>query len=98
MGFVEAALQKEHVIVDVEIERSAKALNERDRAGLKLGAKSLLFGLFSDVRRDRTMDDGEYFSLDLGVLGQDESHRHGETQDPLADSGLGKYLVDEMGG
>ena len=43
------------------------------------------------------MDDGEDSGLNLGIFGQDEPDRHGKGEHPLADAGLGKDLVDEVG-
>jgi hypothetical protein len=67
------AFQKEHMVMDVQIQRSAKALNQRHGARLKPSAKPLALCLLAEVSVDRPVNDGEAAGLDVGIFGQDES-------------------------
>ncbi len=91
-------LEKQHVVVDVEVEAATEPLDEGDGPRLEFGAEALLFGFLADVGRDGTMDDGQATRLDLRVFRQNETNRHGETEHPLTDADLGEDGVDQVGG
>lgn len=81
----------------LQVQGTAEALDEGDRAGLEFRFESFSPGLFPDEARDRAVDDGEALSLDFRILGQDEADGHGEAEHPLADADLREDGVDEVG-
>jgi hypothetical protein len=76
------AVEHEHVKVNVEIERGAKALDQRHGTGHTGRAREPR--LLEYVRRDRPVDDAEYLSQRVRIRGKQESQRERQRQHPLA--------------
>ena len=57
--------------MDVQIQRSAKALKQRHGAPLTPSAKPLALCLLVEVSVDSPVNDDEAADLDVGILGQD---------------------------
>ena len=85
-----------HSKVDVEIQRTAEALDQGDRAGL--GRLTGEPGLLDQVRGDAAVDDAEHPAHDRGAAGEQETQRIRDAQHPLAHRLLGKDLVDQQRG
>lgn len=90
-------VEKQHVKVDVEIERAAEALDEGDRAGVRAAAGEAR--LADEITRDAAVDDAEHAREGARVAGEQKAQREGQAQHPLAQGlVLRQHLLEEQRG
>jgi len=75
-------IEEQHVEMNVQIQRTAEALDERDGTGVCrfVGLPSL----FDQVRGNDTVDDAEYLTHDRRSTGEQKPQRKEKAQSPLA--------------
>lgn len=88
------AVEKQHMEVNIEVQRTAEALDQGDRAGL--GRLTEEARLPDQVRGDAAVDNAEYPTHDLRPARKQEAQRVRNAQHPLAHRLLGKHLVHEQ--
>ncbi len=82
--------------VEIEVQRTAEALDQRHRAGAcRLAGEP---GLLDQVTGDDTIDDAEYLAHDRWTAGEQETQGIRKAQHPLAHRLLGEDLIDQQGG
>ncbi len=67
--------------MDIQIDGRAKALDERDRAGV--GCAAIQSGLLDEKCRDDPMHDLQHRREQLGMRGQQDAQRDRKRQHPL---------------
>lgn len=79
--------------MDIEVKRTAEALDQGGRAGLgRLTGKT---GLLDQICSDATIDDAEHPAHDCRAARKPETHRVRDAQHPLAHRLLGKHLIHQ---
>lgn len=87
-------VEEQHVEVQVEVERTPKALDQRHRAGgSALGTEA---GLRREMRGDAALDDAQHRTHDLGAAREEKAQGIGNAQHPLPHRLLGKDLVHSL--
>ena len=76
------AIQKQHVEMNVEVKRTAEALDQRD--GTRSGRVVCIARFPDQMRGDDTVNDAQHAGHDLGPAGKQEAQLERETQHPLA--------------
>ena len=81
--------------MNIEIQRTAEALNQCDRAGpgRLVGVPRFL----DQMRSDDPVNGAQHTPHDLGPTGEQETQLERETQYPLAYGLLGQHFVDPQG-
>ena len=83
------AVEGEDVVVNVQIQRAAEALNEGDCTRMDCRIAALESSLPQQEARDEAMHHAEHALVQLRVIGEQESQRIGRAEDPLAIGSLG---------
>jgi len=84
-----------HDFVNVEVQRRAEALDQRNRAGA--GGLLRVAGLPDQVRGNDAIDDAEHTADQRRMCREQKAQRKRKTQHPLPDRPLGQYLIDQPG-
>ena len=87
-------IEKKYMKVDVEIESTSEALNQRDCAGAGRRAGKSRF--LDQVRGNAAVHDAEHVTHDRGTAGKQESQRAWKAQHPLAHRLCGKHLIHQQ--
>jgi len=90
------SLQKQHMKVNIQIQSTAKALDQGHRASLYKGFCKARF--MCQVRGDGARDDTQHFAHGFGLTGKQKSQRKRHTEDPLAHGLMRQDLVHQQGG
>ena len=80
--------------MNVEVQRAAKSLDERNRSGARLVLPEPRFG--AQVRRDGPDHDAERAVHGVRVAGEQETHGKGNAKHPLANAAPGQDIVHEQ--
>ena len=85
---------KQHVKVDIQIQRAAKALNQRHRAGLcDITRKTRLM---NQVTRNRAVDDAEHCTDGVRLARHQKAQRKRHAQHSLTNGQAQQHLVDQQ--
>jgi hypothetical protein len=90
------SIQEQHMKMDIEIERTAEALDQGHGAGLCHGLCKARF--VCQMRGDGTEDNAQHPGHDFGVTGKQKTQWKRYTQYPLAHGLMRQYLVYKQGG
>ena len=88
------AVEKQHVVMNVEVERRAKSLDDGHRASVRRG-----LSVASDLDQmsgQCSVDNAQHFTHQLRVTSQQKAQLKGETQYPLADRRRCHYDCDSV--
>jgi hypothetical protein len=90
------AIQKQHVKVDVQVQRRAEALDQRHGPGR--GAVAREAGLTDEIVRDGPVHHAEHLRECGRVRGQQEPQRVWQRQHPLSQRTFGQHLIGQRCG
>ena len=88
-------VKEQHVKMDIEVQRRAKALDEGD--GPRHGTVVCIACFRDQMGSDDAMDDAQHPPHDLRPAGEQETQLVRETQYPLAHGLFGQYFVNQQG-
>ena len=87
-------IEEDHVEVNVQVQRRAKALDQRHGAGVAGGSGEAC--LLQQEAGNRAPDGVQYQRQRSGISSQQESQRKGQRQHPLAQRTRGQHLISEQ--
>jgi hypothetical protein len=87
---------QQHAKVNVEIQRTAKPLDQRHGTGARRSAGKP--GLPDQVRGNDTVDNAEHLTHDVRAGREQKTQRIRKAQHPLAHRLFGKYLIHQQRG
>lgn len=88
-------IKEQHVEMDIEVQRRAKALDESDST--RPGPVVCIACFPDQMGSDDAMDDAQHPPHDLRPAGEQETQLVRETQYPLAHGLFGQYFVNQQG-
>jgi hypothetical protein len=83
------------VKVDVEVQRTAEALDQGDRAGP--GRLVAMARFLDQMRGNDAVNDAQHLTHDLGPAGEQEAQGIRETEHPMAHGLFGQDVIDQQG-
>ncbi len=86
-------IEKQHVKVDIQVQRGSEALDQGDRSGWGFAFRHS--GLVGQMGRDRPRYYAQYLAHQLGIGGKQEAQRKGHCQHPLTDGLNRKDFIDQ---
>jgi len=89
------AVQEQQVEVDVEIQRTAEALDQGH--GARLRPRVRQSGFPDQMRRDRPVDDAQHLAHDLRGARKQKPQCKRHTQHPLPHGLAGQHFIDQEG-
>ena len=89
-------VEKQHVEVNIQIERRSKTLDQGDRA--RLGHLVGMARFLDQVRGNDAVNDAQHPPHDLGPAGKQETQLKRETQHPLTHGLFRQYFINQQGG
>jgi len=89
-------VEEQHMEVNIQIQRTAKTLDQRDRAGVRRLMRQS--GLLDQVRSNHPVNDAEHLAHDRRAAGEQETQWKRKTQHPLAHRLFRENLIHQQRG